>query len=118
MGARHRSSTVRFRPKRSLAKLGLGESRLDDFLSGCRILFSFGDVVVYEPSSHDAEIREVWSSVGNFIGDAMQEAVEADRSLPELPKDLFSPPDSGVLARDDERLSAASGLPFLSHSPR
>ena len=67
MGARYRHSTVRFSPKRSLAEIGLGESRLDDFLSGWRTLFSFGDAVVYEPTSDDAEIREVWGSVGYFI---------------------------------------------------
>ena len=74
MAARGRSNAVRFGPKRSLIKIELSESRFDNFLSGCRMVFSFGDVVVYEPRSQDAEISEVWGSVGSFITESMQGA--------------------------------------------
>lgn len=88
MAARDKSNVVRFSPKRSLVKIGLSESRFDNFLSGCRMVFSFGDVVVYEPRYQDAEIGEVWGSVGNFIAEAMQGAAGADPALPGLPDDL------------------------------
>ena len=109
MAARDKSNSVRFSPRRSLGKIGLSESRFDNFLSGCRIVFSFGDVVVYEPRSQDAEISEVWGSVGDFIAEAMQGAAEADPTLPALPEDLFSTPVSGVVVNEPERSSAPEG---------
>jgi hypothetical protein len=109
MAARDKSNVVRFSPKRSLVKIGLSESRFDNFLSGCRIVFSFGDAVVYEPRSQDAEISEVWGSVGNFIAEAMQGAAGSDPALPGLPEDLFSAPVSGVVINEQERSSAPEG---------
>lgn len=46
MAARDKNNLVRFSAKRSLAKIGLSESGFDNFLSGCRMAFSFGHVVV------------------------------------------------------------------------
>ena len=100
MAARDKSNTVRFSPRRSLVKFGLSESRFDNFLSGCRIVFSFGDVVVYEPRSRDAEISEVWGSVGDFIAEAMQEAAGADPALHGLSRRPFSPSD--VMKKENE----------------
>ena len=100
MAAPDKRNVVRFGPKRSLDKIGLSESRFDNFLSGCRIVFSFGDVVVYEPRSQDAEISEVWGAVGNFIAEAMQGAAGADPTLPGLPEDLFSAPVRRDQARE------------------
>ena len=60
MGRRDKGHVVRSSPKRSLVKIGLSDSGFDNFLSGCRIVFSFGGVVVHEARSHDAEIGEVW----------------------------------------------------------
>ena len=93
MATRDKSNVVKFSPMRSLSKIGLSESKFDNFLSGCRIVFSFGDVVVYEPRSQDAEIGEVWGSVGSFIAEAMQGAAGANPTLPGLPEDL-SPTDA------------------------
>ena len=109
MAARDKSNVVRFSAKRSLVKIGLSESRFGNFLSGCRMVFSFGDVVVYEPRSQDAEIGEVWGSVGNFITEAMQGAAGADPALPGLPEDLFSAPISGVIVNEREQSSAPEG---------
>lgn len=107
--ARDRSSVVRFSSKRSLGRIGLSDSRFDNFLSGLRIAFSFGDVVVYEPRSQDTEIGEVWGSVGNFIAEAMQGAAGANPALPKLPEDLFSAPVGGAAVNEQERSSAPEG---------
>ena len=77
----------------------LGTSKLDCFLSGASSVVSplIGHAWPDDSHSWSRTDESPWAAVGGFVVDALKEAVADDPSLPELPEDLYSAPDSQLL---------------------